>query len=183
MVDIRNYKGEKNWKYTELSEQSGREARAYFLWFREQLEKRIKYLREYLADNKVACTLDYSEESLSNLWIWYQDSRKIAREKISENKLIKKEMAEILIAIKMDIAIYFAETLIHNHPQLYWDYVKKGTKLYAYHQPVVMGFNNSGLFLLPWQIIQTCSANEVYNAIDDNIREIYKVWEGLISED
>ena len=41
MVDIRDYKGEKNWKFEELSEQSGREARTYYLWFKEQVEKSI----------------------------------------------------------------------------------------------------------------------------------------------
>ena len=150
MVDIRDYKCEKNWKFTELSEQSGREARTYYLWFKEQVEKRVKYLREYLVENKVSCTLDYSEESLSNLWTWYQGYMNLVRESINGNKPIEKELSEILDAIEMDIAIYFAETLIHNHPQLYWDYVKKGTKLYAYHQPVVTGFDDSGFFLLPW---------------------------------
>lgn len=181
MVDIRNYKGEKNWKYTELSEESGLEARAYFLWFEKQVEKRIKYLREYLAENKASCMLDYSEESLSNLWIWYRGCRNLAREKINENKEIEKELFGILAAIEMDIAIYFAETLIHNHPQLYWDYVKKGTKLYAYHQPVVMGFDNSSsFFLLPWQIIETCAVGEDCYGDDNNIRDVYKVWEGHI---
>ena len=139
--------------------------------------------KKYLVENKVSCTLDYSEESLSNLWTWYRGYMNLVKKSINGNKSIEKELSEILDAIEMDIAIYFAETLIHNHPQLNWDYVKKGTKLYAYHQPVVTGFDDSGFFLLPWQIIQVCVADEEYYGEEINILEVYKRWEKHISED
>ena len=116
---------------TELSEQSGREARAYFLWFEKQIGKRIDYLHTYLLENKANFNLDYSEKSLSDLWIWFRSCMKFVKEKVNEDKQTEEELYCILDAIEMDISIYFAETLIHNHPQLYWDYVKKGTKLYA----------------------------------------------------
>lgn len=51
-----------------------------------------------------------------------------------------EELYGILDMIELDIAIYFAETLIHNHPQLHWDYVKKRPKLYAYHQLLSKAF-------------------------------------------
>lgn len=193
MGDIRTYKGEENWKFTELAEQSGREARAYFLWFKTQIEKRIVYLRGYLKDEQVDFTLDYSEESLHNLWIWYRECRDFVRstsEKVEQgtenypesqwNDSSRKELYKIIAGIRMDISLYFAETLIHNHPQLYWDYVKKTPKLEAYHQPVVMGFKNPKFFLTPWIIIQTCSANEVHGGGDNNILILYKVWEEFL---
>ena len=189
MRDIRTYKGE-NWRFTELADQTGREARAYFLWFKTQTDKRIEYLRGYLAEEKVNCTLDYSEESLSDLWIWFRTCMEFVREKENEAKQEKEdssgsrqedasleELYGILDMIEMDIAIYFAETLIHNHPQLHWDYVKKRPKLYAYHQPVVKGFDDSDFFLLPWQIIETCAAGEDCYGEDNNLRDVYKVWE------
>ena len=193
MTDIRDYKGEKNWKYTELSEQSGREARAYFLWYKEQIKKRTDYLRAYLLEKKVNFSLDYSEDSLYNLWVWYRGCKAFVRQKINEAKQIKEEHSEkqwdenhlkelvgILDAIEMDIAIYFAETMIHNHPQLRWDYLKKRPRMYAYHQPVIMGFDDSDWCMLPWLIIQNCSAVEDNQGIDKSIRDIYKIWERSI---
>ena len=46
-----------------------------------------------------------------------------------------------------------------------------------------MGFDNSSsFFLLPWQIIETCAAGEDYYGEDNNIHDVYKVWEGHIKQ-
>jgi hypothetical protein len=179
--DISKYIIEKNWKYTELSDQSGKEAKAYYLWFIEQIDKRIEYLRSFLVEDKVGFTLDYSEESLSDLWIWFRGCKEFARTKASSDKQKEDEVVKILKGIEMDVSIYFAETMIHNHPQLYWDYYKVGRRNFEYNQPVVRGFSKDSNFsLLPWRIIQVCSISEDRRGTDNNILAAYKVWENHI---
>ena len=131
MGDIRTYKGEENWKFTELAEQSGREARAYFLWFKIQIDKRIEYLGGYLAEEKADCSLDYSEASLSDLWIWFRTCMEFVREKENGGKQAKEESSEsqqgdasleelygILDMIEMDIAM----GVVQNYGYLHGDF-------------------------------------------------------------
>jgi len=132
-----DYIGEKNWKYSELGTMTGWEARKYYLWFLEQIDKRIQYLQEYLKENNVNCDLDYSEESLNKLWIWYRGCRRYIKRSEDELEKAKKyypekfekyipkyKLSNTSAEIAMDIGIYFGETFIHNYKQLKWEYVK-----------------------------------------------------------
>ena len=186
------YEGEKNWKYGELAKASGREAKQYYLWFIQQIDKRIDYLQSYLARGNVDCNLDYSEESLENLWIWYRNYRCYIRRPDAEMEQAKNyypeemtayipkyKLTETSSAIGMDIGIYFGETFIHNHNELKWDYIKKPKTSAYYHQPAVIGFIKN-IALSPWVIVTNCVAAEEERGEDKNLVKMYKLWENRI---
>lgn len=139
-----------------FEEMNKKEAKQFFDWYISQIPSRIEVLKE-LTEHKIP--LDYSKESLVPLFSWYlskitiyelsneeieaelEDLRQYPdfvyedeKERLLANPVeLKKED----YALAMDIAIYYAETIIKNYPQVKWTFFTK-PKSYAYlNEPIL----------------------------------------------
>ncbi|MGN7326548.1 hypothetical protein [Bacillus pumilus] len=140
-----------------FEEMSKKEAKQFFDWYVGQMPERINVLEEV---TKGFVTLDFTKESLIDLFDWYLEIvtvREMSEEEIGivleeysqypkhiYNDLKKEllanpvELEKIDYAIAMDIAIYYGETIIRNYPQVKWTYFTK-PKSYAFlNEPILV---------------------------------------------
>ena len=120
----------------EFNKMSSAEAKEYFDWYKDNINNRIAYLQLYSN-----LKLDYSVESLVDIWEWFLKNAEI--EKTPFIRLMKlrkqlkgqpKEIIKYIINeqryqfslqteyIIRDIATYFGEVYIKNNNSIYWGY-------------------------------------------------------------
>lgn len=139
-----------------FKEMKKKDAQQHFDWYMQQIPLRIEVLHE-LTNGKVK--LDYSKESLIDLFEWYLSVIKIHEltdEEIEKElddlrkypdfvyedekeRLLKNpmELAKTDYALAMDIAIYYAQTIIKHHPHVKWTFFTK-PKSHAYlNEPIL----------------------------------------------
>ena len=68
-----------------------REAEIYFNWYIEHIDERIEYLCEYVHSQGQSIELDFSVNSIIEIWDWYVKQIKIERYTRSELEEIAKE--------------------------------------------------------------------------------------------
>ena len=135
---------------------NGAEAKEYFNWYIEHIPERVNYLQTY---SKVE--LDYSMNSLIEIWKWFlknasiektpqkrmkslmeelkNSPREIAKGIIEENKRQFSLETEYIIR---DIAMYFGEVCVKNHNSIYWGYHTDIKKDSFANKPILMGFED-----------------------------------------
>ncbi len=144
-----------------FNEMNKKEAQQYFEWYTGEIPERIKILDELTED---WVTLDYTKESLIDLFSWYLKVitiREMSEEEIGAEleqysqypKHIYDDMKQELLenpvdlekidyAIAMDIAIYYGETIRKNYPQVKWTYFTK-PKSYVYLNEPLLHFQDA----------------------------------------
>lgn len=177
------------------------EAETYFKWFLSQLDKRIEYLQDYSQ-----ITLNYSIDSLVDIWEWFLNIAEIERTpkiKINDIKMqLKdqpKEIAEIILKeqseqftleteyIIRDIAMYFGEVCTKNNPSISWGYHTDITADSFANMPLLIGFEDRDYeppFKASFDPIFTvhCSACNIFdgNQEKDDLLNIYNKWKRMI---
>lgn len=162
----------------------------YFNWFMEKKDERIQYLQEYInKDRNIA--LDRSPESLITLWEWFEDKvewvpktqEDYERQMINRPEWMRVhiyenpyKLSEETVRIAMDIAVYFGETLIKNHPSVYWGYVMKPKKLHGVKRPVLRGFQGNEC-VYPYTLISVCIRRSSKVRNREELFETYQIWE------
>lgn len=133
-----------------------KEVSEYFSWYKKQINKRIEYLQSVSNVN-----LNYSSESLVNIWEWFlkrAETEKTPKSKLAEiKKELKGQPKEITEAILFenqeqfsleteyiiyDIAMYFGEVCIHNNQSLSWGYHTDVTRDSFANRPLLVGFED-----------------------------------------
>ncbi len=171
-----DYIGEINWKESqELFNLTGRETRQYYLRFLKQKDIRVNYLQQYLKEHNFDFELDYTEESIKDLWAWQRDVKKSIDKSVEKDSKDEEKLYEILAKIRIDIAIYFGETLIHNYPQLKWDYIKGPKSSADYHKLVIIGFRYME-YLIPTEEVWKCDRDESFRNMESNLFNYYEWW-------
>lgn len=121
-----------------------REAEIYFNWYIEHIDERIEYLCEYVHSQGQSIELDFSVNSIIEIWDWYVKQIKIERYTRSELEEIAKEYPQWIreeiisddiklsyetLAICSDVAIYFAEVFRRqNENDISWGVFYKTEK-------------------------------------------------------
>lgn len=147
-----------------FEEMNKKEAKQHFEWYISQIPERIEVLKE-LTEHKIS--LDYSKESLIPLFAWYLSQ--ITIYKLSDKEIdaeledlrqypdfVYEDEKESLLAnpvelkkedyaLAMDIAIYYAETIIKNYPQVKWTFFTK-PKSYAYLNEPILSYEDDKIF-------------------------------------
>ena len=84
-------------------------------------------------------------------------------------------MTLLTMALAEDIAIYFSETMIHNHPQVHWGYRMKPKKLDGVNIPILLGFEGD-ISSNPRNLVSVC----IYKSTDKKnkyqLYETYNKW-------
>lgn len=165
------------------------EAKEYFEWYVNQTDDRIDYLKNYILKEEDDITFDYSPESLIPIWSWYEkkimleekDSEELEKERKETptdlHEFIKTErLSYETIGICVDIAAYFAETIIKNNPEkLKWGYFTKPKNKMDVNRPVVLGFSNNN-HLNPITVVYNCTWHSVELLNNKRLYDMYYTW-------
>jgi hypothetical protein len=174
-----------------FSELRKKQVDEHFNWYVSQIPFRIRQLENYvnseLGEN---LEFDFSKKSLIYIWQWFE--KYIKTEKKTENEmneeLIKYPQwlhSTILeedykftldsIILDMDLAIYFAETIINNNPTIKWGYITKPKNRMSVNKPVLLGFKG-GQDLDPRNIILNCMYSTIENKDSQMLFNLYNIW-------
>ena len=180
--------------FDNFKELSNAEAREYFNWYMEVKINRIQNLQNYINENeKLKIQLDYSVQSLENVWDWYK--KEIETEDMTEEdyqklckgrpewlqERIREEKTKVSIltwCICQDIAVYFGEVMIKKHEALHWDYFTKPKNAINIKEPIITGFRK-GLYFSPFQILVTLTKRAVRKE-ESSLEGMYLKWEKMI---
>lgn len=170
---------------------STKEAKEHFNWYISQIPFRLQQLEKYLNEElKENIKFDFSPSSLLDIWKCFESYVKTDKK---TNKEIKEELEKypqwlhesILetdykftvesLVVGMDIAIYFAETIIRNNPVIKWGYFTKPKSRMSVNKPVLLGFQASQ-DLDPREIVLNCMRKSYENKQFDRLFNIYNIW-------
>ncbi len=185
----------------EFEKMSSIDAEEYFQWYIDNIDDRIKYLKEYSS-----VELDYSVKSLIDIWSWFLKNAEIEKTpKIRLKELKKqlqgqpKEIVKDIIDeqrlqfslqteyIIRDIAMYFGEVYIKNNPSISWGYHTDINEDSFANMPVLMGFEDrdfnppfKAYFELNFEI-----RNVAYNIFDgdqnnSDLLDVYNKWQRMV---
>lgn len=170
---------------------SKREAELYFKWYTEHIDERIQYLQSYIDLENPAIRLNFSVDSLVPVWEWYE--KKIIVEHYTKRELKREAKKypdwlrdEILsddtkisvntLAICDDLAIYFAEVIRKNNPDIiYWGYYTKPKNRMSVNEPVLLGFEK-GIEMNPRRILYHCTLSSVEEPEKNMLFDLYHTW-------
>lgn len=133
-----------------------KEAENYFTWYKSQLIPRIEYLQKYSGVD-----LNYSVDSLNNIWEWFLEIAEIEKTPKVKIKEVRdrlknhpKEIIEDILDeqskqfsleteyIIRDIAMYFGEVYVRNNSSITWGY-HTDTKVDSFaNMPLLVGFED-----------------------------------------
>jgi hypothetical protein len=176
--------------YKPFVEMNKKEAQEYFNWFINEIPNRVILLRKaYEINNVDIGSLDYTPLSLINLWKWFipkiktvnltKNELKEYLDKIPEwarGTMDNKKLSVETLAIAIDIAIYFAETVRKNKSNIQWGLITKPKSFYSVNKPILIGFNfgldlDAMLLLnnISWEVVKGNSSIEA-------LYQLYQVW-------
>ena len=173
-----------------IEDMKKKQVEQHFNWYMTQIEGRIKQLNEFINLEKKDVVLDKTPESLIDLWEWFQEH--IEYEDKTEEEINKscegqpewfqeilrqdtKKMTLLTMALAEDIAIYFSETMIHNHPQVHWGYLMKPKKLDGVNIPILLGFKGNDC-VNPRTLITVCIYKTTEKKNKYKLYEVYNIW-------
>ena len=84
-------------------------------------------------------------------------------------------MTLLTMALAEDIAIYFSETMIHNHPQVHWGYLMKPKKLDGVNIPILLGFKGNDC-VNPRRLVSVCISKSTEKKNKYKLYEVYNIW-------
>ena len=95
-----------------------REAEIYFNWYIEHIDERIEYLCEYVHSQGQSIELDFSVNSIIEIWDWYVKQIKIERYTRSELEEIAKEYNVSSVYVDTALWQYCAEKKFEMWPSI-----------------------------------------------------------------
>jgi hypothetical protein len=163
---------------------SKKELRDYYNWFQEVIPERIDELASAVnsSNDFEDWKPDYGPSSLNTLGNWFATQvhyRPRTEEEMEEIAIqspfprSNEVMTNRTISLAMDIAMYFSQVLLRNHPSLRWEQPFGSKKYIDYGQPVLAGFAD-GVPMNPVRIITTLTSglnDGTYSG--KRLREIY----------
>lgn len=167
------------------------EAKQHFDWYVKQIPSRLSLLQDYYTEScSIGNHLDFSEQSLVNIWNWFIENveiiEKLNSEIEEEKAIIPNWMHETITQTKIatkwksiahDIGLYFATSLIKGSNSLKWDIIYTPKNFISVNKPIVSGFN-SKLILDPAIIISNLSNECIDNsAVKEDLLNTYKYWQ------
>lgn len=170
-----------------------KQAEEYFQWYLSQIAYRIEVLSDYVQKDGVKVKFDYSVESLIPIWEWYQSKiileskteEELEKDKERYPKWMEDEISKTKISLEtwkfgMDIAIYFAETVIeNNNGKIYWGYFTKPKNRMSVNRPVLLGFM-ADMDLDPCLIVENCTRKSSRELQKTILYDMYNVWQDYI---
>ena len=146
---------------------------------------------EYVHSQGQSIELDFSVNSIIEIWDWYVKQIKIERYTRSELEEIAKEYPQWIreeiisddiklsyetLAICSDVAIYFAEVFRRqNENDISWGFFTKPKKQYSVNEPVLLGFIGNDC-LNPSRTVYHCTLHYIDCEKRFTLYEMYKVW-------
>ncbi len=178
-----------------LREMSNEESKLFFDWVLSNQYKRIEMLVSYInATSDKYFGANFSPESLKPLGEWFVKMIKVRSKTEKEIKGDKaqipewlhyqigdEELTEKTYSLMFDIAFYFSQVFLRNHPQITWE-IHKGSKTdIDYNQPVLSGFGKT--HLNPIRIVNVAVGGmRSGKHSGDRLYELYEVWKKYIVE-
>ena len=123
---------------------SKKEAQKHFEWYITQIPRRISMLGiayEIMEGDQIK--LDFTRESLVNLWEWMLPKISVTEKSVEEIKAEKESLPEWVadyvksykistetLILATDVSIYFAQSFIERYPNLSWSIKFKPKSLY-----------------------------------------------------
>ena len=159
-----------------IEEMKKKQVEQHFNWYMAQIEGRIKQLNEFINLEKKDVVLDKTPESLIDLWEWYEDHIEYEDKTEDEiNESCEGQPEWLTLALAEDIAIYFSETMIHNHPQVHWGYLMKPKKLDGVNIPILLGFEGN-MCVNPRRLVSVCISKSTDKKNKYKLYEVYNIW-------
>lgn len=169
---------------------SKKQADQYYRWFLVEKGNRVQLLEQYVTQFDDSIVLDYSIDSLVNLWRWFETQ--IEWEDKTEDELIneriirpkefkdvvpynKKKLTVLTSALCMDISIYFGEMIIANNPTIYWGYKTSPKGLDGVNRPLLLGFSH-GISVFPYTLIQVLTRKSSREKDEKRLYDLYLKW-------
>jgi hypothetical protein len=163
---------------------SKKELRDYYNWFQKAIPERIDELDSAVrsSDGFEDWRSGYTPSSLNPLGNWFATQvqyRPRTEEEMQEIAIqspfprSNQVMTNRTISLAMDIAMYFGQVLLRNHPSLRWEQPFGSKKYIDYGQPVLAGFSD-GVPMNPVRIITTFASglnDKTYSG--RRLRELY----------
>lgn len=180
---------------------SKHEAENYFRWYIGKLNERVVYLQEFSG-----VSLDYSVDSLNDIWAWFlknAEIEKTPKEKLCEiKKQLKKQPNEIRnVVLKeqseqfslqteyiiRDIAMYFGEVFVKNNSSISWGYHCDIKKDSFANMPLLVGFEDRNFNppfkaeLEPCFFVRRVACN-IFDGDQkkDDLSDIYETWQRMV---
>lgn len=174
---------------------SAEQAKKIFNWYVGEIPLRLEQLQRYLNEQvKGSIKLTMEVNTLAPLWDWFcktiqirprthkelEDELKSTPEWLHDFiKADDKKLTLETLSVGMDIAIYFAEVVVHNNPAIHWGYYTKPKRRVSVNEPVLLGFSH-GMELNPRHILHTLMLRYIRNADQDGLLETYNIWSTFI---
>lgn len=156
---------------------SSKQTEQYFQWYIEQSDCRIELLNQYIKSTNCDLTMDYSPDSLIELWGWYE-TYVLLNDEINDKSVSidngTRLFSNTVLKIALDISFYFAETVIKNNPTITWGYFTRPKNAMSVNKPVLLGFRYSCLD--PRLIVENCSYRSIRSRNCYNLYNIYNSW-------
>ncbi len=178
-----------------LREMSNEESKLFLDWMLGNQYKRIEILVSYInATSDKYFGANFSPESLKPLGEWFvkmievrpKTEEEIKGEKVKKPEWLQyqigdKELTEKTYSLIFDIAFYFSQVFLRNHPQIAWKIHNGGKTDIDYNQPVLVGFDKT--HLNPIRIIDVATRGMRSGKHSGNrLHELYDVWKKHIVE-
>ncbi|MCR4651430.1 MAG: hypothetical protein K5662_06710 [Lachnospiraceae bacterium] len=165
-----------------------KEVRQRFEYYVSQSNSRIDYLHSYIKDTGTNIELDYSPESLIDLWRWYEDQIEVVKkteeewnDEISQypnwmkDWIPREDLSMKTMKISLDVSFYFAEVMIRNNNKIEWGYFTSPKNRIGVNMPVLLGFVN-GVDLDPRRIVDVCTRKSTRGKDECRLFNIYNTW-------
>lgn len=178
--------------YTSFRELTPKLAKSYFDWYMEQKAARIKQLEEcFKYISKTENNLDYSVDSLIELWEWFEtqiefeekskeeiekEYSKIPSHMVDSIEISKNRMTLLTLSLCRDVSIYYGEVITRNMKDIHWGYVTKPKSLADVNRPVLLGFKNN-LDLNPTRICHVLAGKSSKEKCSSRLYDNYYIWE------
>ena len=188
---------------TEIRLLSEEETQLYFEWYTSIIEERIDYLRSYSN-----IRLDFTSRSLIKLWDWFLKNAKIEptpQARLDEVERVYREAnspfvreASKILSVQFsteseymiqDIAMYWGQVFVKNHPEIYWSYYTKPKTDVFRNSPVLLGFPNAefpdrpGVAFCPGYMVKVQASRLFRNvAYKKDLYEIHLRWEDKLKK-
>jgi hypothetical protein len=164
-----------------------RKAKRYFDWFENQIPERIAALRRaFEANGGEPSVLDLRPRSLADLGAWFDRFSEIRPATPEELQFLHELVPEWAwsyvgrgrmptdetFSLCVDIGIYFAETLRHQHPALEWFLVRRPKSDADFLMPAIGQFK--GAHLNPTRILFNIALS--HKDASTELPRLYKCW-------